>query len=141
LKLFENTKIPMLAKALDAYSLRHKIISSNLANITTVGYKSQSVSFEEQLSGALNAPRESAAATDGEHLLTPASPVEALEPKIIGSTAADQTLADGNASGVNDVDIDFEMTELAKNQLRFKFASKLLGESFRALQKSIRGQS
>ena len=42
-------------------------------------------------------------------------------------------------SGINDVDVDSEMAELAKNQIRFKYASRLLGESFRGIQKSIRG--
>ena len=43
-------------------------------------------------------------------------------------------------SGINDVDIDSEMAELAKNQIKFKYASRLLSESFRGIQKSIRGQ-
>jgi flagellar basal body rod protein FlgB len=38
------------------------------------------------------------------------------------------------------VDIDREMTELAKNQIQFKFASKLLSQAFQAIEKSIRGQ-
>jgi flagellar basal body rod protein FlgB len=45
----------------------------------------------------------------------------------------------GIASGVNGVDIETEMAELAKNQIRFKYAAKLLGEQFRGIQKSIRG--
>jgi len=42
-------------------------------------------------------------------------------------------------SGINDVDVDSEMAELAKNQIRFKYASRLLSDSFRGIQKSIRG--
>jgi flagellar basal body rod protein FlgB len=43
------------------------------------------------------------------------------------------------ASGINSVDIDQEMAELAKNQIRYKFSARLIGEAFRALQMSIRG--
>ena len=43
------------------------------------------------------------------------------------------------ASGVNNVDLDHEMTELAKNQIRFRFAARLMADTFRGIQKSIRG--
>jgi hypothetical protein len=39
INLFGKTEIPNLEKALDAYSLRHKAIASNIANATTPGYK------------------------------------------------------------------------------------------------------
>lgn len=141
MKIFEDTKIPVLSKALSAYSLRHKAISSNIANIGTVGYRAQGVSFEDQLSGVLNGTQVETAMTNEGHLRTSAGPVDQATPAIVDSVQDDDGGADPNASGVNDVDIDKEMTELAKNQLRFKFASKLLGDSFRTLQKSIRGQS
>jgi flagellar basal body rod protein FlgB len=31
------------------------------------------------------------------------------------------------------------MAELAKNQIRFKFSSRLLGDAFKGMQKAIRG--
>jgi flagellar basal body rod protein FlgB len=43
------------------------------------------------------------------------------------------------ASGFNDVDIDHEMAELAKNQIRFKFGARIMGEMFKGIQKAIRG--
>ena len=48
-------------------------------------------------------------------------------------------LTDPLASGVNNVDLDGEMAELAKNQIRYKFAARLIGDTFRGIQKSIRG--
>jgi flagellar basal-body rod protein FlgB len=141
MKLFEDTKIPILSKALSAYTLRHKAISSNIANITTVGYHSQNVTFEDQLSGALSGSQIAGAQTNPEHLPVGGRSLQGASPAIESSTLDGGIEVDPTASGINDVDIDREMTELAKNQLRFKFASKLLGESFRGLQKSIRGQS
>ena len=38
----------MLLKALDAASLRHQAISSNLANANSVDYRPQRVNFEEE---------------------------------------------------------------------------------------------
>jgi len=139
MKMFEDTKIPLLSKALSAYTLRHKAISSNIANITTVGYHAQSVSFEDQLNGAMSGQQIAGATTNPEHIPVGISSVREASPSIVESGADGSVEVDPTASGINDVDIDREMTELAKNQLRFKFASKLLGESFRGLQKSIRG--
>jgi flagellar basal-body rod protein FlgB len=139
MKLFENTKIPVLSKALDAYTLRHKVISSNIANIGTVGYRSQSVSFEDQLNGAMKTSEIQVASTNENHVLAGPSQVQEARPIIVDSTIDPDFTTDPTASGVNNVDIDREMTELAKNQLQFKFASKLIGDSFRTLQKSIRG--
>jgi flagellar basal-body rod protein FlgB len=141
MKIFEDTKIPVLAKALNAYALRHKAISSNIANIGTVGYTSQSVSFEDQLSGAISGSQVETETTNPHHLRSAADAINQVTPSVIDASVDGETDVDATASGVNDVDIDREMTELAKNQLRFKFASRLLGDSFRALQKSIRGQS
>jgi flagellar basal body rod protein FlgB len=46
-----------------------------------------------------------------------------------------------NRSGVNDVDIDNEMAELAKDQIQFRFAARMITDVFRGIQKSIRGQT
>lgn len=140
MKIFDSTRIPILSKALDAYSLRHKVISSNLANITTVGYRSKSVSFEEQLSGAMQGQSVETSVTTNGHASISAPQLNGVQPTIVDASAGGSFETDPTASGINDVDIDTEMTELAKNQLRFKFASKLLGDTFRGIQKSIRGQ-
>ncbi len=129
MKVFDSTNIPLLGKALDAYALRQRALASNIANITTPGYKSQSVSFEDQLAKASN----------GLSLRSGSESIEDIQPRVY-ETSEDQP--DGYnpmASGFNDVDIDYEMAELAKNQIRFKFTSRLLGDTFKGLQKAIRG--
>ena len=129
--IFNKTKVPLLSRALDAYSLRHKAIASNIANVGTSGYQPQTVKFEEELSEALRA---NGMAMSG------ASPQEEQNlprPKL---ESADDSTARGELfSGTNEVDIDHEMAQLAQNQIRFRYAAKLLGETFRGLQKSIRG--
>lgn len=139
MNLFENTRIPILSKALDAYSLRHQVISSNIANIGTPGYKSQSVQFENALSSAMSAGAVSGDVTNAKHIgigiqsTAPDGPISVTENN--PGTVDEEDLK----SGINDVDVDVEMAELAKNQIRFKYASRLLSESFRGIQKSIRG--
>ena len=139
--LFEKTKIPLLQKALGAYSLRQKAIAANIANVNTVGYKRVDVAFEEQLAEAVEKRSSAIAVTNERHIPIGASSLADVEPTVIEDAKENMPGYDSLASGVNDVDIDMEMAELAKNQLRFKFAARLLAGSFRSLQNSIRGQS
>jgi flagellar basal-body rod protein FlgB len=135
MRLFDGTKIPVLNRGLDAYALRQKVIAQNLANITTPGYKAQSVKFEEELSGAMQSSSIPGMTTDARHMPIGGSSAGQVVPTV----QATSNQADPLASGINNVDLDQEMAELAKTQLRFRFASRLIGDTFRSIQKSIRG--
>lgn len=135
--LFNRTKIPLLEKALDAYSLRHKAIASNIANITTIGYKRVDVKFEEELRESLSGELIKGVKTNERHISIGAKDVGEIEPELVQGNPSYNS--DPLASGVNNVDIDYEMVELAKNQIRYKLASRLIAESFRGIQKSIKG--
>ncbi|MER3522561.1 MAG: flagellar basal body rod protein FlgB [Ignavibacteria bacterium] len=138
--LFDATKIPLLSKALDAYALRQKVSASNIANITTAGYKSQRVSFEEQLADAQAGMHVRGAQTNAKHLPV-GSPhgIEQIRPEV--HNVADDPPPGYNemASGFNDVDIDVEMAEMVKNQIRYKFSARMLGDTIKGIQKAIRG--
>lgn len=137
--LFDNTKIPILSNALDAYTLRHKVISANIANIGTPGYKAKAVDFESALNDQLAKSSVPNVVTNSKHIALSSSQNGNAAPTIVDVTS-DQFSDEEMKSGINDVDIDTEMAEMAKNQIRFKYVSKLLGDSFRGIQKSIRGQ-
>lgn len=135
--LFNRTKIPLLEKALDAYSLRHKAIASNIANITTVGYKRIDIKFEDELRESLSGELIRGVRTNERHISIGSRDIREVEPEIVKENSMYNS--DPLASGINNVDIDYEMVELAKNQIRYKLASRLIAESFRGIQKSIRG--
>lgn len=141
MKFFDETRIPILSKALDAYTLRHKVISSNIANIGTPGYKSKNVDFESTLANAMGSDSVIGAQTNPHHFAIGASAAPQAQPLNVVESNPGQLKNEELTSGINDVDIDSEMAELAKNQILFKYASRLLGESFRGIQKSIRGQA
>ncbi len=140
MSLFSATKVPLLGKALDAYALRQKVIGSNVANLTTSGYRARTVRFDEELRGAMQEPQLPMAQTDAQHLTPsagePASPGTEIQEQRSGRDSQHDPMA----SGFNDVDIDHEMSELAKNQIRFKYAARMLSDTFKGIQKSIRGQ-
>lgn len=139
ISLFNRTNIPLLGKALDAYSLRQKVIASNIANVATPGYRSQSVSFEDELSGALQGSQISGTQTSERHI--PIGVPSTADPIIQVSDANKGPETAPNMSGVNDVDVDNEMAELAKDQIRFRFAARMIADTFKVIQQSIRGQS
>lgn len=140
ISLFNKTTIPLLGKALDAYTLRQKVIASNIANIATPEYKAQKVDFEDQLAGAVQGSQISGAQTDPRHIAIGVSSPSDASGRVIDA----HRLGDGSdprASGVNDVDVDSEMADLAKDQIQFRFAARMITDMFRGIQKSIRGQS
>ena len=137
MRLFDGTKIPVLNRALDAYALRQRVIAGNLANITTPGYRAQSVKFEEELSGAIQGGSIPGVTTDPRHIPIGVQSAGGVSPTVQTPPASKQS--DAFASGINNVDLDQEMAELAKTQLRFRFAARLIGDTFRGIQKSIRG--
>ena len=139
MNLFDDSKIPLLSKALSAYTLRQKVIGTNIANVTTAGYHAQNVTFEEELAGASRQQTLAPLTTNERHMAIGSSASGFPDAKVTEKPAEGSLSEDPLASGINNVDIDFEMSELAKNQIRFKFASRLLANSFRNIEKSIKG--
>jgi flagellar basal-body rod protein FlgB len=122
INLFDRSTIPLLEKQLDAFALRNKAISSNIANIGTPNYKRLDVSFEQQLSDAIS---------EAGNPIDLSDKVSQVEPRI--------EIDPADPSGTNNIDIDHEMAELAKNQLQFSLASKLTAATFQLIDKSING--
>ena len=119
-----KSKIPMLNQCMDAYSLRHKGIANNIANIEVPGYQRVAVKFEDKLRKALFDRRKVLATTDEQHIGGREGNVEAVHPHL--STDKSQ----GVSNGVNNVDLDREMADLAKNSIDFAVAARLLRHEF-----------
>lgn len=133
--MFRNTNLAMLNKAMDAAMLRGKVISNNIANVTTPGYRRVEVSFEEQLREALDKSRLQGSITDSKHMDFGRKSLSDLNAQAYHPY--DPTLA----SGVNNVDIDMEMAKLAENQITFNYALKFGQGIFKKLNAAIQGKS
>lgn len=125
-----NAHVDMLKKALDVYARRHEVTVQNVANVETNGYRAQKVRFEEMLS--TEQMRMRGYATHPDHL------------PIGTGSAADQEEEVVEArndfdNGVNDVDIDSEMTTLATNDLSYRLATRLLSGRYNTIRGAIRG--
>jgi flagellar basal-body rod protein FlgB len=118
--------VKLLENFIDYASLRNKVISKNIANIGTEGYQREDVDFKEMFAENLAALK----TTDSRHI--PASQVNS-ELDVTTDKSTDMV------SGVNNVNIDEEMAELAKNSIQFKFASQKVGNYFKLIQSVING--
>ncbi|MCE5305555.1 flagellar basal body rod protein FlgB [bacterium] len=129
-----NTKLPLMNRALDAYALRTKTIAKNIANLDTPQYRPEKVKFEEYFQDAEIALV--GIRTDSMHIQL-GKPEEG---SVKGDIAA-QDIPQPQLffSGETHVDIDREMSSLAETQIRFRFASQMVGKYFRGMNQAITG--
>ena len=134
--MLESYHLQILERSLDAATLRHRMIANNIANIDTPQYKSKQVVFEELLQQELGTtsgqPRLEAYRTNERHLPFSMSQGFAL-PQVISNT--NQIMQ----SNDNDVDVEYEMNELAKNQIWYNGLTQLTAGSFQKLKAVIQG--
>lgn len=101
--------INVLDKAADASWLRNEVISNNIANADTPGYKRQDVDFESQLEKALG--RVDTSDMD--------SRVASLSSRDLEATTYSDFSEYDYRLDENNVDIQVENVNLAKNQLKY----------------------
>ncbi|MEG8945605.1 flagellar basal body rod protein FlgB [Rosettibacter firmus] len=126
-----SSTVKLLENLLNYCAIKNKVIANNIANIQTENYKREDVSFKNLLKENTDSILKT---TNNKHL--PAiNTTQDSNPvfEIIYDESSD------NTSGINNVNIEKEMAELAENTLRFKFASKKIGDYYRTLQNVIRG--
>lgn len=103
----------LMERTLDASSLRQAVIANNIANVDTPRFKRSEVQFETLLQQSLNGKGGIVGKrTDPRHIYIGRSSAE-MKPKI---SIDEHSVMNNN---LNNVDIDSEMSALAKNQLRY----------------------
>jgi len=126
----ENT-LQIVEKLVNYTSLKQKVISKNISNITTENYRREDVNFEDFLrleaGGTLRTTKEKHFDIGGDN--------ESAE---VMSVSKDNS--EDMKTGFNNIDVEKEMAELAENQIIFKFGLKKISSYFRNVQSAIRGQ-
>ena len=121
--------INVLDKALDASNLRETVITNNLANVNTPGYKRREVDFESLLQQELDKVKWN-------------SLDEKLEEGELGHRESGVHF-DMQAYGYNyrldgnNVDVEVENAELASEQLRYELLADSVTQEFSRLQTAI----
>lgn len=128
--LFDKT-ISLLGNSLDLRASRQKLLSSNIANQETPGYRAVDIKFEDELR-----KREG---SQGDNLLVRTSPGHIIpvkepfrEPQVIDRA----TEAEGYDR--NSVGIEGEMVKLSENTLGYTVSAKLLKSKFTTLMTAIK---
>jgi flagellar basal-body rod protein FlgB len=121
-----DTRIGLIGKALDGLAQRQQAIAGNIANVDTPGYQRRDVDFESSLRANMGGGNYGLAQFDAPS-----------EPSLLslGTGASARTGTTRNDG--NNVDIDYEMTQLAETSLRYELLSQAAGARFGELQNII----
>jgi flagellar basal-body rod protein FlgB len=126
IKLFSSPVMKNLEMALDGSSLKQKTISNNLANVDTPGYKAKQTVFKQEFERSLNAKR-----TNQRHFSFSTDRPSSFYVKEQSGTTM-------NHNG-NNVDVDKEMAELAKNQLYYQTLVQRINGKFNSIKMVVKG--
>jgi flagellar basal-body rod protein FlgB len=118
-KTFDNLK-----KALDYESANQQVISGNMANVDTPGYRQMTLKFEDELQLAEGKSGPALNKTDARHL-------SGLSGTVRGFNVETKETAG--------IDMDSEMAKLTKNNLLYEANTRLLTKKILALKAAIKG--
>lgn len=127
------SSVDLLGKGLDAAWLRNEVISNNIANVDTPGYKSQEVKFEDIMASALDSSGQKLdlQVTDQQHIAKIAPDIREVEPVVVKE--------EDTSAGVdeNNVDVETEMVALAKNTIEYYLLVSKINSEFDHLNTAI----
>ncbi|MBF0137623.1 MAG: flagellar basal body rod protein FlgB [Magnetococcus sp. DMHC-1] len=118
---------------LDLRQRRQEIITSNVANADTPGYKARRLNFEAQLAEAMSPPpgELALARTDGRHF-----PNDGFMPATGELQEVESAISKGDG---NTVDMEQEMAQQTANQLLYNYAAQSLSGQISRLRMVIDG--
>lgn len=118
--LFDRT-IDTLSKSLDLHLLRHSVISDNIANVETPGFKARRADFEQELQQAVDATETGALGPD----------IREVQANIIQDPSSER------GQDLNTVDMDREMAAMTKNDVQYSAATQMINKKFFFLKYAI----
>lgn len=125
------SSVKLLQNLLDYCAVKNKVIAKNISNVGTQGYKREDVEFKNLLDENSNSILR---ISSNKHLSAVNNPVQSDSGfNVVLDESKEMT------TGINNVDIEQEMSELAENTLRFRFASRKVGDYYKSIQNVIKG--
>ncbi len=128
MSITNNNSYSLLKQGLNASALRGRVISNNIANVNTKGYKKFQVQFEE----SLNNDSTTFKRTSEKHLSLNGNSTE-NGVRVVRDESGEMR-SDGN-----NVDIDNEMTNLAANTLKFNAMVSEMNNLYKMKEMVIKG--
>ncbi|AJY76562.1 flagellar basal body rod protein FlgB [Paenibacillus beijingensis] len=137
MNLLNGAAFSRLHGALKAAETRQQVISDNIANADTPNFKRSDIMFEDLLSASIGGGETkplSGFRTNSRHfVIGPTNQIPGMQ----FVTDADSIM---NNNGSN-VDIDREMTLLAKNQLRYNLYTEQVNHDIKMMKTAIDGSA
>jgi len=118
-----------LEKAIGLAQQRNAVITSNISNLDTPGYKPKDINFKSELDRAIETNHKTdLARTDPRHISMQMNGEQMVEPYE----------EQGEWNGYNWADIDSEMTKLTENNLVYRTAVEALLRKMNLLKEVVR---
>lgn len=127
-RLMDKTS-KVLSRALDFRSAKQQVISGNLANVDTPGYKPKELRFEQELQRATEKNSHDLTTTDPAHLSNSSDLMD--KDFSIGTL-----VSEGETAQLN---LDTEMAKMAQNNLLYEASVRLLSKKLQLLKTAIEG--
>lgn len=121
MKVFNINNLEFFKKSLDVYAKQHEAIAQNIAHANDDTYKRANTDFSRLLTDNIDRTLKT---TNEKHFATSETPE-----------------AHGIADKKEQVDLNREMGELASNQIRYDFATRVLARKYKNLTLSILGRN
>jgi flagellar basal-body rod protein FlgB len=129
--LFSDNTPKAMKKSLDLMSTRQSVITSNVGNVDTPGFKASEIDFQGQLREALGSKSQlKLQATNEKHFGPKSSNISSL-------TADPFEEDDAAKSNGNNVDVDKEMAKMAENQIFYNAVIQLMMKRGSTVRASI----
>lgn len=126
-----DNKINLLERSLDYLWLRNEVISNNIANVNTPGYKRYDVSFDEYLNTERSKFSTSSIIKNSKFLPIGKDRKQIVAPQVWRRNNISMR-RDGNS-----VDIDVENAELAKNSINYNVIANQLSKELSFIKQAI----
>ena len=131
-RLTGTSTFNLLEKGLDVASKRHAVIANNIANVNTPGYKRQIVTFEKQMAKVFDGKVDIVGRRDNDKHI-PIGETNYMDVNPVTITDRMHVMRNDK----NNVDIDVEMSDLAKNTMKYEIEAKRLTQMFANLNDVI----
>jgi len=127
-QVFDKT-LRALSTSAKMREIKQNVLSANVANVETPGYKAKKVDFEDALKRAIALEENGSAVVGGDnHILSPDGAISHIKADIYDNPEIDVS-NDGNT-----VDLEKEMAAMVENNLMYRAATQLITKKLAALK-------
>lgn len=126
--LFNDVTRPLLQKGMNLSAERHLLISANIGNADTPGYKAVDLDFSKEMQEAMGG---------GDHLNPQTTNSKHIGPANAKGEPEVREESDAARSNGNNVNMDKEMAKLAENQVMYNAIAQILTKRMSMIRSAV----